>query len=147
MTFGPLILKRARPSPARAANGTGDDFDLLVDGVVVGRIMQAAASPGGRRGCGRWPAGALAAALGRIVARARGPAAPESRRKLAETAQALAIHLGSAQKTLLARAQKTIAQGTFCHRGSTAFCKSERLIRTRPGLFPSFSPLSVGDHS
>ena len=33
-----------------------DDFDVLADGVVVGRIMKAIAHRRGRRGCGRWPA-------------------------------------------------------------------------------------------
>jgi hypothetical protein len=41
-----LILKRA--SACRfSGEWNDDDFDVLADGVVVGRIMKAAASPGG----------------------------------------------------------------------------------------------------
>jgi hypothetical protein len=40
-----LILKRASASRFRRVND--DDFDVLADGVVVGRIFNAAASPVG----------------------------------------------------------------------------------------------------
>jgi len=43
-----LILKRAsvsRPS----GEWNDDDYDVLADGVVVGRIMKAAAAPQGKR--------------------------------------------------------------------------------------------------
>jgi hypothetical protein len=41
-----LILKRASASRA-SGEWSDDDFDVLADGVVVGRIMRAAASPEG----------------------------------------------------------------------------------------------------
>src|SRR5260221_4733461 len=40
-----LILKRAAASRP-SGEWNDDDFDVLADGVVVGRIMKAAASPG-----------------------------------------------------------------------------------------------------
>jgi hypothetical protein len=40
-----LILKRA--SASRPSGWNDDDFDVLADGVVVGRIMKAAAAPVG----------------------------------------------------------------------------------------------------
>jgi hypothetical protein len=43
---GQLILKRASLSRA-SGEWNDDDFDVLADGVVVGRIFQAAASPEG----------------------------------------------------------------------------------------------------
>jgi hypothetical protein len=43
-----LILKRASASRT-SVQWKEDDFDVLADGVVVGRIMKAAASPGPRR--------------------------------------------------------------------------------------------------
>src|SRR5262249_52959762 len=36
-----------------------DDFDVLADGVVVGRTMKAMAPRRGGRGCGRWPLGIM----------------------------------------------------------------------------------------
>ena len=39
-----LILKRASPSRL-SGEGNEDDFDVLCDGVVVGRIMKAAVVP------------------------------------------------------------------------------------------------------
>ena len=41
-----LILKRASASPP-SGQRNDDDFDVLADGVVVGRIFNAAASPMG----------------------------------------------------------------------------------------------------
>jgi hypothetical protein len=43
-----LILKRAAASRP-SGKWDDDDFDVLADGVVVGRIMKAAASPVGMR--------------------------------------------------------------------------------------------------
>jgi hypothetical protein len=42
----PLILKRASASRP-SGEWSDDDFDVLADGVVVGRIMKAAAVPVG----------------------------------------------------------------------------------------------------
>ena len=42
-----LILKRAS-APRLSGEGNEDDFDVLCDGVVVGRIMKAAVVPLGR---------------------------------------------------------------------------------------------------
>jgi hypothetical protein len=50
-----LILKRASVSRV-SGEWSEDDFDVLADGIVVGRIMRAAA-PEGTPGCGRWPTG------------------------------------------------------------------------------------------
>lgn len=50
------ILKRtsaSRPS----GEWNDDDYDVLADGAVVGRIMKVHAAPAERRGCGRWPFG------------------------------------------------------------------------------------------
>src|SRR6516164_2052392 len=49
-----LVLKRASASRL-SGEWNDDDFDVLCDGIVVGRIMKAAAVPVGCRGCGRWP--------------------------------------------------------------------------------------------
>jgi hypothetical protein len=49
-----LILKRASASRP-SGEWNDDDFDVLADGGVVGRIFHAAASPWARRGCGRMP--------------------------------------------------------------------------------------------
>jgi hypothetical protein len=49
-----LILKRASASRP-SGEWNDDDYDVLADGVVVGRIFNAAASPVDCRGCGRWP--------------------------------------------------------------------------------------------
>src|SRR5512132_4405311 len=47
-----LILKRA--SASRSSGEWNDnDFDVLADGAVVGRIFPAGAAPVARRGCGR----------------------------------------------------------------------------------------------
>jgi hypothetical protein len=46
-----LILKRASASRP-AGEWDDDDFDVLANGVVVGRIFNANAAPVGRRGCG-----------------------------------------------------------------------------------------------
>jgi len=43
---GQLILKRATASRP-SGEWSDDDFDVLADGVVVGRIMNAAAAPVG----------------------------------------------------------------------------------------------------
>jgi hypothetical protein len=42
----PLILKRASTSRP-SGEWRGDDYDVLADGMVVGRIMKAAAAPVG----------------------------------------------------------------------------------------------------
>ena len=44
--MGPLVLKRASASRP-SGEWKDDDFDVLADGVVVGRIFNAAASPAG----------------------------------------------------------------------------------------------------
>ena len=44
--MGPLVLKRASSSRP-SGEWKDDDFDVLADGVVVGRIFNAAASPAG----------------------------------------------------------------------------------------------------
>ena len=49
-----LILKRASASRL-SGEWSDDDYDVLAEGIVVGRIMKAAAAPVGRHGCGRWP--------------------------------------------------------------------------------------------
>ena len=46
-----LILKRASASRS-SGEWNDDDFDVLADRAVVGRIMKAAAAPVGRRGYG-----------------------------------------------------------------------------------------------
>jgi hypothetical protein len=54
--MGQLILKRAavsRPS----GEWNEDDFDVLADVAVVGRIFKAKRHRSGCRGCGRWPFG------------------------------------------------------------------------------------------
>jgi hypothetical protein len=56
MTTERLILKRASASRP-SGEWNEDDFDLLADGAVVGRIFKANASPVGHRGCGHWPLG------------------------------------------------------------------------------------------
>ena len=43
-----LFLKRAAASRL-SGEWSDDDYDVLVDGVVVGRIMKAAAAPQGKR--------------------------------------------------------------------------------------------------
>jgi hypothetical protein len=53
-----LILKRASAS-CPSDEWSDDDFDVLSDGVVVGRIMKAMAHRRGRLGCGRWPLGSM----------------------------------------------------------------------------------------
>ena len=45
MTIERLILKRAADSRS-SGDWNDDDYDVLADGVVVGRIMKAAAKPG-----------------------------------------------------------------------------------------------------
>ena len=53
MTFGPLILKRA-PASRLSGEWNDDDYDVLADATVVGRMMKVhAARPSVRRGCGR----------------------------------------------------------------------------------------------
>jgi hypothetical protein len=47
-----LILKHASTSRS-SGEWDDDDYDVLADGVVVGRIMKAAAVPVACRGCGR----------------------------------------------------------------------------------------------
>ena len=42
--LAPLILKRASASRS-SGEWSDDDYDVLADGVVVGRIMKAAAKP------------------------------------------------------------------------------------------------------
>jgi hypothetical protein len=44
---GPLILKRASASRP-SGEWDDDDYDVLADGVVVGRIMETAAAPVGQ---------------------------------------------------------------------------------------------------
>jgi hypothetical protein len=51
-----LLLKRASASRP-SGQWNDDDFDVLANGVVVGRIFKANASPVGHRGCGHWPLG------------------------------------------------------------------------------------------
>jgi hypothetical protein len=46
MTSGQLILKRAAASRP-SGEWNDDDYDVLADGLVVGRIMNAAAAPVG----------------------------------------------------------------------------------------------------
>jgi hypothetical protein len=46
VTAEPLILKRASASRQSGEWGE-DDYDVLADGAVVGRIMKAAAAAGG----------------------------------------------------------------------------------------------------
>src|SRR5262249_5713696 len=66
MTLAPLILKRASASRP-SGKWSDDDFDVLADGVVVGRIMNAAAAPVGSSWLwtygfdrsGAWEAGGL----------------------------------------------------------------------------------------
>jgi hypothetical protein len=43
-----LVLKRASASRS-SGEWSDDDYDVLADGVVVGRIMKAAAKPLGQR--------------------------------------------------------------------------------------------------
>jgi hypothetical protein len=47
-----LILRRASASRP-SGEWNDDDFDVLADGEAVGRIFNAKAAPGYRRGCGR----------------------------------------------------------------------------------------------
>jgi hypothetical protein len=47
-----LLLKRASASRP-SGTWSDDDYDVLADGVIVGRIFKANAAPV-RRGCGRW---------------------------------------------------------------------------------------------
>jgi hypothetical protein len=47
-----LILKRASASPS-SGQWNDDDFDVVANGIVVGRIFKSNSSPVGRRGCGR----------------------------------------------------------------------------------------------
>jgi hypothetical protein len=54
MTTERLLLKRAADSRS-SGDWNDDDYDVLADGVAVGRIMKAAAKPA--PGCGRWPTG------------------------------------------------------------------------------------------
>jgi len=49
-----LVLKRASASRP-SGEWNDDDFDVLADGVVIGRILKVHAAPVGSRGCGRWP--------------------------------------------------------------------------------------------
>jgi hypothetical protein len=51
-----LILKRASASRP-SGEWNEDDFDVLADGAVVGRIFKANAAPVGSPGCGHWPSG------------------------------------------------------------------------------------------
>src|SRR5437763_15965940 len=56
-----LILKHAsasRPSGQRSQ----DDYDVLADGIVVGRIMRAIAAPVGSPWFGHWPTVTIATA-------------------------------------------------------------------------------------
>ena len=46
MTFGPLVLKRATASRL-TGEWNDEDYDVLADGVVVGRIMKVHAAPVG----------------------------------------------------------------------------------------------------
>jgi len=46
-----LILRRASASRP-SGQWNDDDFDVLANGVVVGRILKVHAAPVGRRGCG-----------------------------------------------------------------------------------------------
>jgi hypothetical protein len=64
-----LVLKRASASRPSGEWGE-DDYDVLADGVVVGRIFHAAASPeGARRGCGPWQMDTISMPAPPIVAR------------------------------------------------------------------------------
>jgi hypothetical protein len=47
MTTERLILKRASASRP-SGEWNGDDYDVLADGVVVGRVMRSAAAPVGQ---------------------------------------------------------------------------------------------------
>jgi hypothetical protein len=52
LTFKPASASRS------SSQWQDEDYDVLADGVVVDRIMKAAAvQVGARRGCGRWPSG------------------------------------------------------------------------------------------
>jgi hypothetical protein len=48
MTFGPLILKRASASRL-SGEWNDDDYDVLADGAVVGRIMKVGTADINRR--------------------------------------------------------------------------------------------------
>jgi hypothetical protein len=47
-----LILKRASASRS-SGQWNDDDFDVVANGIVVGRIFKSNSSPVRRRGCGR----------------------------------------------------------------------------------------------
>jgi hypothetical protein len=65
-----LLLKRASASRP-SGEWNDDDFDLLCDGIVVGRIMKAAAVPVAFHGCGRWPSDTMRTARRRTAMRLR----------------------------------------------------------------------------
>jgi hypothetical protein len=51
-----LILKRAATSRP-SGKWNEDDYDVLADGDVVGRILRPMRRPQEHRGCGHWPSG------------------------------------------------------------------------------------------
>src|SRR5262249_61505603 len=53
-----LPLKRASASPP-VREWSDDDYDVLCEGAVVGRINKANAAPVGSPGCGRSPSGII----------------------------------------------------------------------------------------
>jgi hypothetical protein len=76
--MGQLVLKRA--SASRSSGEWGDDdYDVLADGVMVGRIFKAARRrPWARRGCGRCSTASTRTARRRTATRGR--ARPQWRR-------------------------------------------------------------------
>jgi hypothetical protein len=78
------IASASRPS----GEWNEDDFDVLADGVVVGRIFKANASPSAPPGCGRWPLGIRRTAHRRTEMRQHGT--PLCRRSLGAGAESKA---------------------------------------------------------
>jgi hypothetical protein len=68
--MGQLILKRASASRS-SGEWRDDDYDVLADGVLVGRIFNAAASPVVRCGCGRCSVASTRTARRRTALRRR----------------------------------------------------------------------------
>ena len=67
-TMSSLVLRRASASRL-SGEWSDDDFDVLCDGVVVGRIMKRPLCQLACRGCGRWPLAITRIARRRTYAR------------------------------------------------------------------------------
>src|SRR5262245_52636745 len=70
MTTERLILKHASASRP-SGEWNDDDYDVLADGVVVGRIMRSAARQSDSHGYGRWPMATTKTARRRTATRRR----------------------------------------------------------------------------